>query len=454
MRGMTVSSAAKACRGAYHGPEELAAREISFITTDSREAKEGCLFIAIKGERSDGHDYMPQAVSKGALCCLAEREPEAENVPYILVGSTAAAIRELAAFYRSQFDIPFIGVTGSVGKTTAKDMISSVLSSRLNVLKTQGNFNNELGVPLTVFRLNAEHEAAVIEMGISDFGEMKRLGAIVRPDYAVFSTIGYSHLEFLGSREGVLRAKSEMLEFMPRGGTVFINGDDDMLISLKCRQKTVSFGLGENCDVRAENISCEGFGGTSCDIVANYRRIHVRIGAYGHHMVMAALAAAAVGMGLGLGDGEIRRGIEAYEPAEGRSHIISCERCTVVDDCYNANPTSVGSSLASLGDIKTRRVCILGDMLELGKDSASLHRKVGNIAAQSGIDAVICCGERARDIYEGAAEQGSGQEIIYFDNKEKLIGELRNLIRSGDTVLVKASRGMRFEEIVKALTSI
>ncbi|MCL1828568.1 MAG: UDP-N-acetylmuramoyl-tripeptide--D-alanyl-D-alanine ligase [Oscillospiraceae bacterium] len=454
MRDMTLENIAGACGGKLYANLEICRREISFITTDSRKSAAGCLFAAIKGERSDGHDFTDAAAAGGALCCLCKREPDNAALPYIKVDSTLSALSDIAAFYRSLFDIPVLGITGSVGKTSTKDMTASILSQKYNTLKTRGNFNNELGVPLTVFELNEKHEAAVIEMGISDFYEMDRLARIVKPDMALYTVIGHSHLEFLKSREGVFRAKAEMLRHVPDKGTVFINGDDDLLRKAEYRQKTVTFGFGKNCDVRAENPSSAGVAVTKCDIISGDRRISALIRAHGEHMIYAALGGAAVGMHLGLSNAEIQKGVSEYEPASRRSVLKETAFCTVIDDCYNANPNSVEAALGSMRSFKGRKVCILGDMRELGPASEELHRRVGQVAALSGTDLLICCGAEAEYIYHGAFESEMKPKLKYFASKKELTGALSDLIERGDTVLVKASRGAGFEEIVTALENM
>ena len=454
MRGLTLEAAARACGGRYIGSDKLLNREIEFITTDSRKASDGCLFAAIPGERVDGHSFISGAFRAGALCAICERVPENVEGACIVVPSTQDALGAIAAYYRTQFDIPFVGITGSVGKTTAKELIAAVLSRRFNVLKTEGNFNNELGVPLTLFRLRDEHEAAVVEMGISHFGEMRRLSNMVKPDMAVFTVIGYSHLEFLKNREGVLRAKSEITEHMQGQGTVFVNGDDDLLRSMSCAQNKVTFGLSNECGIRAENVEYSGLDGMTFDIVCPPRRIHAHINAFGVHVVTAALAAAAVGIHLGLTDDEIRLGIDDYRTISGRALAENTGFCTVIDDAYNSNPTSASAAIASLAALGGRRVCILGDMRELGEASESLHAEVGRLAAESGIDLIICCGEQAAAIRSGANEVGPGSAVMYYPEMGMLIKDIQKLIRRGDSVLVKASHSMRFEEIVKALKAL
>lgn len=423
----------------------LPAQEITAITTDSRTITPGCLFAAIPGARVDGHDFIPVAAEQGAACVLCNRFVDAD-VPQIVVPDTQEALRHIAAFYRSQFGFPFVGVTGSVGKTTAKEMIAAVLSARFDTLKTEKNFNNELGVPLTLFRLREEHEAAVVEMGISGFGEMTRLTDMVHPDIAVFTLIGDSHLEFLGDRAGVLRAKGEMIGGMAEEGIVIANGDDALLRNHHFGRKTILFGFGENCDVRAVEESPDGLEGMCCVIQAGERRIKARIPAFGRHMVYAALMGAAVAIQLGLTDDEIACGISRYETVGSRGRIMECGGITVLDDCYNANPTSCRAALDSLSMLPGRKVAILGDMLELGEDGPTLHRETGAYAASLGIR-VLACGPISRETAEG----GKG---LWFETAEELIAALPDNICIGDCVLVKASHGMHLERVVEALKNL
>ena len=423
------------------------------MTADSRAVTPGCLFAAIRGERSDGHDYIAAAAEKGALCALCERKPTGEApLPLILVENTVTALGDLAAVYRRQFDIPVLGVTGSVGKTTAKEMIAAVLAQRLRVHRTQGNFNNDLGVPLTLFGLDETHEAAVIEMGISHFGEMRRLAEIVRPGMALYTAIGSAHLEFLGDFGGVLRAKTEMLELLPEDGVVFVNGDDETLRRLSCRQRLVRFGLSPDCTVRGENVRPLGTEGTALEIVAEGRRIPAHINAFGGHLATAALGAAAVGLELGLTDAEIAAGLAAYVPVGSRSGLIRTDKITIIDDCYNANPSSVAAALDSLSELPARRVSILGDMGELGETAERLHFETGVHAAEKGIELIVACGALSRSTAEGA--ERAGGKAVYFAEKEALLAALPGLIEAGDAVLVKASHSRKFEDVVEALKTL
>lgn len=445
MKGISVSKAAELVSGRLSGSGNTAA-EILGVVIDSRRTETGFAFAALKGEKSDGHDYCAKAADMGAVCCIVEHEVAAD-VPQIVVRSTAEALTKLAAAYRKTLNIPVIGVAGSVGKTTAKEMVSDVLSQKFNVLKTEGNFNNELGVPLTVFRINPEHDIAVVEMGISDFGEMSRLASIVLPTAAVFTLIGHAHLERLHDREGVYKAKTEMLEFLPPDGTVFLNGDDDLLSACSWGGKKVFFGLGNSCDVRAENLKSESPSSQSCDIVCGDRRLHAEIPAYGSHMVYAALEGAAVGLSFGLSDEEIVRGIATFKTVGRRSSVVDTGYITLIDDCYNANPDSVKCAIDSLSVNSGRRVCILGDMLEMGEKCAERHAEIGRYVAESGAELLLCVGEKSKNTCRAAENIRS----LHFSSNAELISELPRLIKKGDAVLVKASNSMHFDEIAEAL---
>ena len=448
MRGMTISRAAAVCGGRICGEGDLGA-ELGSVVIDSRAVSAGDFFVAYKGERVDGHDYISAAFDKGAVCCLAQRVPEGETRPLILVPDVQAALEQICAEYRRDLRLPVIGITGSVGKTSAKEMISAVLSQRLNVLKTDKNLNNQIGVPMTISRIRPEHQAAVVEMGISGFGEMSVLAQIARPDMAVFTLIGHAHLEFLHDLDGVLRAKTEMLDFMADDAPVLINGDDEKLRGLQCRQKKISFGLGENCDVRAENITLSPTGETLCDIVYGERRIPVEIKAYGRHMIYAALEGAAVGLLMGLDDEEIVRGVASFETVGRRAAVCDTGFITLIDDSYNANPDSVKCGIDSLMKMPGRHVCILGDMLELGEGSGEMHFDVGRYAGERGAELVLTSGPLSYETCRGAGERGR-----HFATREELIAALPGLIQKGDRVLVKASLGSRFDQISEALKEL
>jgi len=434
MRGYTVSDIAGIVGGELHGD---GGAEVTQAVIDSRDAAPGCLFAAFKGEKADGHDYISRAFELGAACALAQRVPQGETRPVIVVPDSAEALRVLAREYRRTLTIPVIGVTGSVGKTTVKEMIASVLSRRFNTLKTEKNLNNELGVPLTLLRIDPCHGAAVVEMGINHFGEMRVLAEMVMPDVAVYTVIGRAHLEFLGDRAGVMRAKGEMLGVMRSDALAVVNGDDEYLRALECRQRKLCYGLAPENDVRAEGID-----GSRFDIVAGERRISVCVNAFGRHMISAALAAAAVGMELGLSDEEIAAGVAAYESVGRRARVIETPSLTIIDDCYNSNPDSAAMAIASAADLGGRLVCILGDMLELGPESEELHAETGALA-RSRAALLLTVGELSKSM--------GGEN---FATRRELIDALPRLLKRGDCVLVKASHSMAFEEITEALRGL
>jgi UDP-N-acetylmuramoyl-tripeptide--D-alanyl-D-alanine ligase len=454
MKPLTLETIAQVTGGTYIGDDVLRNTRITGVVRDNREAFEGCLFVCIRGERVDGHSFANKAFGAGAACCLAEHELADACGPYVLVKSTLLALKTLGEYYRSLFDIPVIGVTGSVGKTTAKEMTAAVLSTKFNVLRTPENLNNEIGVPLTLLSLREEHEAAVIEMGISDFGEMRRLARMVRPDICLMTAIGYCHLETLGDLDGVLRAKSEVFEFMKPDGLAVVNGDDARLKAFEPGVPKLTFGLNEQNDFRAVNIAPMGTTGVSCDILSDRGCLPVFIPAFGSHMALGALPAAAIGRRLGLTDEEIRLGLLNYAPVGGRANIYDTGFITLIDDCYNANQNSMAASVKSLATLEGRRVAILGDMNELGRDSDELHRELGVLVAKSGVDCLICCGARAEFIYKGLISTGLEREAWHFPLKDALFAVLPSLIHKGDTVLVKASHSQRFEEIVEELKKL
>ena len=444
MKPITLSEVARACGGELHGDPGL---QITSIVTDSRKAGEGSLFAAIKGARADGHKFIPAVAEQGAVCALCEEAPQAD-IAYILVESTLVALKGIAEYYRSLFSIPFIGITGSVGKTSTKEFISAVLAQKYNVHKTGVNFNNELGVPITLFGLEESHEVAVIEMGISGFGEMTRLSKMVRPDISVITNIGYCHLENLGDRDGVLRAKTEMFTYLKDNGSIILCHDDDKLRTLTDYHGITPtfYGTG-NDEYRAENIVEKGLDGVGCTLIHGDTRIDVTIPTMGRHNVLNALCAMAVGTKLGLTPDEIKRGLESFRNVGSRNRIIKTAYYTIIDDCYNANPTSTKAGLDTLSKLSGRRVAVLGDMKELGKDEIALHREVGAYAKELGIDVLIAVGPLSE-----ATAEGFGEGAYYYQNVDRCIDRIERHLHPDDTILVKASHSMQFERIVEALS--
>ena len=477
MKNLTIKNIAAVTGGICYGLEEKQNLEVSAVVTDSRKAQRDCLFAAIKGERVDGHRFVRQVCQAGGIALVENREclgfPGAEAV---LVPSTLEAIKKIAAFYLRQLSIPVVGIVGSVGKTSTKELTASVLSRGYRVLKTEGNFNNELGVPLTIFRLTPEDQLAVLEMGINHFGEMHRLAEITCPETVVFTNIGCSHLEFLGSRDGILKAKSEVFDFIRPGGHIILNGDDDKLITVQDVHgiRPVFYGIrNQACAFRAREIRSLGFSGSSFVLVTPEGEIPVTVPAPGIHMVYNALAAAAAGITYGLTLEQVRDGIAAAPSLSGRFQVIRTDYLTIVDDCYNANPGSMKASLGILAEEDTesagkesgenrsllpgRRVAILGDMGELGENTEALHREVGEYAGKLCLDLLCTVGPLSRKLAEAAAEENPELTVRSFDRVEELLDSLQAqtadhpLLQKNDTVLVKASHFMNFGRIVEKL---
>ena len=455
MKNMSLQKIAAACGGTYCGSADLSEREVSSVVIDSRKAEKDSLFVAIKGARVDGHSFIPQVMEKGALCAVSEQDLGDVPYPYIKVGSCEQALKDIAEHYRRSLDIRVVGISGSVGKTSTKEMIASVLGQKFNVLKTEGNFNNEIGLPLTVFNIREEHEIAVLEMGISHFGEMTRLAKIARPDICVITNIGVAHIESLGSRDGILKAKTEMFQYMNPEGTIILNGDDDKLRGFVPENgvSPVYFGLDPSCPYHAEKTENKGLRGTDAEFVTPDSRFRAHISIPGGHMVYNALAGIAVGTALGMTPDEMARGIEALVPIVGRNNLIETERWSIIDDCYNANPASMKSSLDVLACADTRTVAILGDMFELGASEKEMHYEVGAYAAEKGISVLICIGGLSAETARGARESsdGAAMEILHYSTKEDFFKEMNDVLKKDDTILVKASHGMEFTEIVNFL---
>ena len=446
MKKFTLAEIAASCGGKYVGEEALKNTAITSVERDSRAVKDGALFLAIKGERVDGHDFIEKCYDSGAVCAICEKAPENPKKPYILVDSTLNAVKDIAKAYREKFDIPVVGVSGSVGKTSTKEMLYAVLSQRFKTHKTQGNLNNELGVPLTILSMPEEAQAAVIEMGISDFGEMTRLSRVAQPTICVLTIIGCCHLENLGDRDGVMKAKTEMFKYARDGAEFILNGDDDKLSTITdvSGKKPIFFGIDSKNDYYAEDIENNGEGGVSCKLCFGDTKLDVTIPAIGTYMVSNALAAAAAGKLLGLSDEQIKNGVEAYKTVGSRANVINNGKIRIIDDCYNANPTSVKASLETLKNFNGRTVAVLGDMKELGTDELQLHFDTGAYAKQIGIDVVLAAGPLAKSLADGADGK-------WYETKEELIKALPEIIKEGDTVLVKASHSMQFEKIVEFL---
>ena len=452
MKNLTLRNITNACQGTYHGDERLLDREVAGVTIDSRKVEKDFLFVAINGERFNAHKFIPDTIEKGALCVVSHEDLGDTDYPYILVEATGQALLDIAKLYRDSFDVKVVGITGSVGKTSTKEMIASVLAQKYNVHKTQGNFNNECGLPLTIFEMNEEHEVSVLEMGINHFGEMRKLSTVASPDICVITNIGVAHLEFLKTREGIMQEKTQMFQDMKAGGSVVLNGDDPLLSTIGPVKGSdpIFYGLDQDKnEVYATDVEPLGLKGTSCTIHLPEGSFSCVVPIPGIHMVSNALAGTAVGSKLGLTTEEIKRGIESLPSIPGRNNIIQTEHLILLDDCYNANPVSMKASLDVLNMGIGRKVAVLGDMGELGPDYAALHRSVGEYAAEIGIDLVCAIGPMSKEIAEGAASDGT--KSLWFETKADFLAQTKDILKKGDNVLIKASHGMEFPEIVEAL---
>ncbi len=457
MKDMTLDAMAKACRGQLCGANTMQFLNARGIVIDSRMVQDDYVFVAIKGERTDGHRYIEQVFADGALAVVTE-QPLTISKPYILVDSTRQALKDLAAFYLSRLDVKVVGISGSVGKTSTKEMIASVLSRKYQVHKTKGNFNNEIGLPLTIFKLEETHQAAVLEMGISDFGEMHRLAAVAQPDIAVLTNIGMSHLKTLGSRDGILKAKTEMFDHLRDDACVILNGDDDLLCTLTQvnGKPPIFYGIGASRHKQAYASDIENLGlrGIRLTIHLADEAIRVRIPIPGEHNVYNALAAAAVGRQLGLTNEEIKDGIENARTIDGRTNLIETRNMTVIDDCYNANPLSMKASIDVLATALGRTIAVLGDMGDLGQDERSLHYEVGRHLAEKGIDILFCAGTLSHETARAVREHNPGCTVYEYDKRDDMVKELLPFLQEGDSVLVKASHFMEYADVVEAIITM
>ena len=423
---------------------------VTGVTTDSRAASDGQLFIPLTGERFDGHAYIDGALSAGAAGCLTARVPETMQPGkfYIQVADTRLALKALAAWYRSRFTLPVVQITGSAGKTTTKEMVAAVLSRRYDTLKTQANFNNDIGTPLTLLGLAPQHQAAVIETGMNHFGEIRYLGEMVRPDIAVITNVGDAHIENLGNtRQGILQAKCEIFENLAPDGIAVLNGDDPLLDTVTLPQTILRCGRGEGCSVRVTDVDDRGIEGIACTVTTAKASYRLMTASPGGFMIYPMAMAAAIGEALGLTGEEITAGVAAYVPTGSRMHIIRLpEGRLLIDDCYNANPQAMTEALRLLAVTQTRRrAAVLGDMGELGELTVSAHRAIGALTGELGLDTVIAIGEKARDI--AAAAPGAQ----WYPSVSDAMPAVRAAFTDGTAMLVKASHAMHFENIVKEL---
>ena len=450
MQKITIAEVAQATGGKIlsGNPED----NFDCIGKDSRAVKQGMFYIAIKGENFDGNKYAESAMKNGAMGCLVSEEIKSDK-PVVLVEDTIKALGKLSKYYRNKFDIPYVGITGSVGKTTTKDMIACALSAKLNVMKTQGNCNNHIGLPLTLLTLEEQNEIGVTEMGMSGFGEIDYLASLVEPETAVYTNIGLSHIENLGSKENILKAKCEMLSHLKKGGTVVLCGDDDLLwkLSKEIEYECITYGVeNKNCDCFADDIRQSGE--TEMEFTIHYEgeSFKARIPVLGDHNVNNALAAFVVARKYGVDAESILTALSMFSPGAMRQNIVKTKGITLINDCYNSSPSSVQAGLKTLRQITgTRKIAVLGDMLEMGEMSEQLHRSIGDYIIETKTDYIVAVGDMSRFIIEGACEKGFDRNNAHFFNTNSEVNEfLDKFLKEGDAVLIKASRGMELEEIV------
>ncbi len=449
MTGCTVKELCAAVGGTLLQESGAVVTEVS---TDSRSIPAGALFVPLVGERFDGHDYLDAALERGAAGCLTAKKPTSllKDKFYIQVSDTLEALKALAAWYRAKFDLPMVQVTGSAGKTTTKEMIAAVLSQRFSTLKTQANFNNAIGTPLTLLNLAPEHQAAVIETGMNHFGEIRYLGEMVRPTVAVITNVGDAHIENLGgTRQGILQAKCEIFENLQSGGLAVLNGDDELLSGLALPFETVLCGKHERCGIRVTNVAEHGIEGVTCTITTARDVYEVSIPSPGAYMIYPAAMAIAIGEHLGLTKREMLSGIAAYRPVGSRMHLVRCSSGRIIiDDCYNANPQAMAEALRILAQTEhPRRMAVLGDMGELGDLTEQAHRDMGELTRTLGLDTVVAVGSKVK------AVQDANPDALWFPTVNDALPAIRALFTAGTAVLVKASHAMHFTDIVKDLES-
>ena len=474
MYQFTVADAAKACQAKGYNPAagklvpweslpesgKIGKEILASMCTDSREAEQGCLFTAVLGERVDGHRFIPDVLEKGAAAVLSQRPEDAAEIQssrIFYVENTLDALLEIAKAYRDRFQVRVAAVTGSVGKTTTKEMIWTALSCQYNTLKTQGNQNNEIGFPRTLFRLQPEHEAAVVEMGMSGLNEIRPLSLAAKPQTAVLTNIGVSHLERLGSRENILKAKLEILEGLQPGGTLVVNQDNDLLGAWLEQQKNVShpfqiltYGIESDADLKAADV-CQSPEGCRFRLRWQGREYPVFLPCVGLHNVSNALAAAGTALTFQIPMEKALKALESYVPSGMRQRVTQLEGMYFVEDCYNASPDSMKAAFSAMAEMECprkdgRKILVLADMLELGSIEHQAHFEAGQDAAKAA-DYLLAYGELAKEYVSGAKAAGMSH-VSWYPDKQSLSAALAELLRPGDMAWFKASRGMELEQVI------
>ena len=456
---LTADKVAEICGGTIYnvGCEHKVLFET--VCTDSREADNTSMFVAIRGERVDGHSYISNVVKAGCRCVIAERVPlDVKGIAVIIVEDSIRAIRDIAEYIKAQVDVKTVAVTGSVGKTTTKEFLSAVLDRKFNLYKTEGNFNSTIGMPMSMLELSQRNDAAVFEMGMSGLGEIEFMSEAAKPDVAVITNIGSSHLEMLGSRENICRAKMEITAGLKDGGTLFLNGDEPLLQGHESdRYNVLYFGMkNEECDYFASNIR-NTEGGLIFDMrtpTGEFKNIEINL--VGAHNVYNAMVAFSTGLKMNMDEAEIREGLLSYRAAKMRQNIYNVGKITVIEDCYNASPESMNAAINVLGDTAKakggRMIALLGDMRELGTTTDSLHAGVGSYLAEKKADFLFTYGElSSKNLADGALNNGMTEKQIFRNpetNAEAVGKKILSILKDGDVLLVKASRGIAAENVL------
>lgn len=464
--GITAHTLARMCRGVLQN-EEYSNFKINSLCTDSREADKNTAFFALVGERVNGHDYIPAAVASGCRCVISQEPISSDllgkNVAIIAVKDSEMALSYMASAQLKDRTYPVVAVTGSVGKTTTKDMIAAVMSEEKKTYVSAGNHNSVIGMPLSAMEIPEDCECAILEMGMSDFGEIERMSLVAEPDIAVITNIGTSHMEALGDRSGICRAKLEILCGLKKGGYLILNGDQPILSNIGGKSyHTVYVSLTRpNADFFAQNIRV-GLSGTRFDVIhkgITYPDFYIPVS--GRHNVWAALYAFAVATLQGLSPAKIKNGLSCFRSADMRQQITNLDGVTLIEDCYNAAPESMRAAIDVLCECAPdggRRIAVLGDMLELGKESINFHRGVGGYLKRRGVDLLVAVGNDGVEIAQGAVADGfSPANVLLFIDRDDVNGIVKGLasrIQKGDTVLFKASRGVRLERVINALKEL
>ena len=422
--------------------------EINFFSQDSRQMKNGGMYIPLKGERFDGHNFIESAFQTGAQAIISEKDVNYEDKIVIKVKDTHQALKDMASYLRNHRPVKVVGVTGSVGKTSTRDMVYSVVKQKYKTLKTEGNYNNEIGLPLTILRYHDE-EVLVLEMGMNHLQEMSRLSMIARPDIACITNVGTAHIGELGSRENILKAKLEITDGMKEGSTLIINQDNDMLQTVELPHlNVVRVGKGKEASIQASHIILEETK-SSFEVEYQGKKEIIEVPVQGEHNISNALIAIAVGIALNISLEDIKKGIQEFKLTKNRMDILEKNHKTVIDGTYNASVDSMKSSIDVLANYKKRKVAILADMLELGDYSQQLHEEVGSYVASKGIDILVCVGKEAKYIYQKARE--SMKDVYYFESNQEVIARLDELLKEDDVILVKGSHSMNLKEVVEKI---